>query len=155
MPQNTGNTEEGDATPGWSRGKRGGEAVKFMGSQTIGSSSCCPSYPGPTWSFFPKFLQQNFTCFLSAGFFLTSSLEPSFENSFDVDTREMEKYEERIDKSNPIFVKMSSRYLTKGELTAFKGCTACLLCLPSCTSWCTMHALPGITRHCKKRCTLG
>ena len=61
-----------------------------------------------------------------------------------------------IDKSNPIFVKMSSRYLTKGELTAFKGCTACLLCLPSsCTSWCTMHALPGITRHCKKRCTLG
>ena len=59
----------GDATPSRERGRggeegRGGEAVKFMGSQTIGSSSCCPGYPPPGSAFFPWFLQ-NFTSLLA------------------------------------------------------------------------------------------
>ena len=33
--------------------------------------------------------------FFSAGFLSASRLKSSFENSFEVDTREMEKYEER------------------------------------------------------------
>ena len=60
-PKNTGNTHTGMQPQ---VEVEGGGAVKFMGSQTIGSSSCSPSYPPPGASFLsfkisPALLNQN------------------------------------------------------------------------------------------------
>ena len=45
-----------------------------MGSQTIGSSSCCPSYPPPGASFL-QFLENSFTCFLKSNLELALGVE--------------------------------------------------------------------------------